>query len=180
MKKDVDLGELGWLHINQNIWTGKFSFDLNGTPFKKVSKESYVIDFDDKTIKLYLSGNSFKGRYITIDSKIIEISKPIPWYTYILIAIPIILSIILGSISGLKNNGFYILHIGGNYTSVLMAGVIGGISGAIYFGLGAITAYITTLPIKKLYIKLLLALVVTIITIGVLIGFGYLFKGYFK
>ena len=159
MKKIIDIEELGKVEVNQNWFTGRFSFVVNNKELFKRNKTTYVLKQDDEELLFFLNGNSFKGFYLTYGGKQYKLTEPIEWYFIILTMIPFLMTMTLGSLTPLAEAGFY--YVGG---------AVGGLISGAFTGFAL---YFCTITQKK-WIKLLICLGAIILTFLVCLGVGNL------
>ena len=159
MKKIFDIEEIGRLEINQNWFTGRFKVKINDKPMVKYSKNLYVLEENDNRVSLYLDGNVFKGFGFTLNHQFYEITKPLPWYIYVLALLPFIFTMVVGNISAVAEAGFY--YVGGALGGAI-SGLFSGL--ALYF-----CGYLS-----KWWVRILVCLGCFIITFVLCFGIGNL------
>ena len=158
MTKNYTTPEGEKLVILYDIFTGKTKGSVNGKPFINVSKKTFKVQIDDvREEYIYFAGNVFKGLGLDYKGKMYYISDPIPWYGYILFAVPIIMALTLGNMPSLVDAGYYFI-----------GGAVGGAIGGLF---SALVLY-TQAFAKKWYFKILLSLALIAITLLILWGLG--------
>ena len=164
MKKTFDIENIGKVEVIHNFFLGTYQIYLGDKEFKRLSKTSYVLETtgDDlfekpKTITAIISGNFVSGSYLLINNKSYELLKKVPWYSFILSAIPLILSVVLGNMRSLAEAGFY--YVGG--------AIGGGISGLFL----VLIIYANGIA-QKWYYRLLFSLLLILAAFFICLGIG--------
>ena len=161
MHKELEIENYGKLTINKNEFLGTIDIKLNGDSFNKVNKKLYKYRYNDEEIKAEIIGNGFSGSKVKVLGNVIELTTPVTWYGFIISIIPLIFSLVLGNMQPVAKSGFYVL--GGGF---------GGALGGLALALGLYLDTLTSLNKAK---KLLFILISSVVTIGLLIGFGFMF-----
>ena len=152
--KIYNIENIGIVKVTNNAFTG-IKFYLDDHPLTKTSKNRFETLKNNETIKIQTYGNIFQGQYFKvndIEGKY-QITDKIAWYCYIFVFIPIIISLVLGNIPALAENGIYI---------------VGGFIGGLFTGISLV---ISTLDINK-FLKIILLILMPVITFLVLFGIG--------
>lgn len=157
MKKIINVENLGAVEANQNIVTGRFDFSIDGKKFVRESKKKYVLSEGEKQIVFDFDGNIFTGFVFSYNGQRYKITNAIPWYVYILTAIPFIMTMVLGNLQTLYDEGFY--YVGG--------AVGGSISGAAW----ALGIYVSAYC-EKLWVRLLICIIAIALTFGICFAVG--------
>ena len=161
MHKEIEIENYGKLTVNKNEFLGTIDIKLNGESFYKVNKKLYKCHYNDEDINAEIIGNSFSGSKIKVLGNVIELTAPITWYGIVISIIPLIFSLVLGNMASVAKSGFYVL-----------GGAFGGAIGGLALALGI---YLDTLISLNKSKKILFILISSIVAIGLLIGFGFMF-----
>ena len=159
MKKEFEIEGIGKVQVTHNWFTGSFSFKINDQKMKKMSRLTYVLGSGDDKITLYRVGNGFKGFGFILNKVYYSLTKPAPKYVYILAAIPLPMTLVLGNIQALVSAGFY--YVGGALGGAI-AGLFTGL--IIYFGIADL----------KQWIKILICILCIVATFFTCFGIGNL------
>ena len=164
MKWTFDIEGLGKVEVINNFFLGTYKIYLDDKEFKKLSKTAYELELtgDDvfteaKTICANIYGSFLSGSYLRIEGKTYNLLTKVPWYAYILSAIPLILSVVLGNMRSLAEAGFY--YVGG--------AIGGGISGLFL----ALIIYANGIA-QKWYYRLLFSLLLIAAAFFICLGIG--------
>ena len=157
MKKTFIVNENKTLEVKQNMFTGLFTFSLGDHKFVRVDRQRFVLNKENEKNEIVVSGNFYHGFRFTFNGEEYILSTRLEWYVIILGFVPLILSIVLGSVRELAEAGFY--YVGG---------AIGGAIGGAFTGL---SIYLAGYLYKR-WQRLLLALMAIILSFGLCFMIG--------
>ena len=159
MKKIIEIENGGIVEVNQNAFTGGFSFNYNGNPMTKLSKKDYVYNggSEKDNFAITLEGNIFKGMSFTVNYKVYQVTEPVQWYIFALAILPFIITMVLGNMPSLAKSGFY--YVGG---------LIGGAISGLFSGLAIYLSSYTS----KLWVRILICLACLAVTFGICLAVG--------
>ena len=144
MRKTYAVDGLGEVKVVKGEFTGLFNIWLNGEKLQRFAKYSFKYEGEDGEAKfIVIRGSVFKGYTVVIEDTVYPFSTALPWYCYVLSAIPLFMALTIGNMRILADNGFY--FVGG-----ALGGLIGGAFTGLSFGL--------TCMLEKWYFKVLAAL----------------------
>ena len=144
MKKTYQIDGLGEVEVVRHEFSGSFSVWLNGSKLQRFAKYSFKYEGENGESRFVLiRGSVFQGYKVVIEETPHPFSTPLPWYCYVLSALPLFLSVTLGNMRLLADYGFY-----------FVGGAIGGLIGGAFTGL----SFGLTCMLEKWYFKVLAAL----------------------
>lgn len=158
MKKELIIENLGKVLVKQNAFMGNFKLFINEKPIQKIGKTVFSVGNDNPN-RIYVSGNIIKGYILIFEKSVYKITAPLPWYVYALGIVPFVMTMVLGNIAFLAEQGFY--YVGG--------AIGGGISGAF----SALTFFLCGYN-NKWWQRLLICFSAICITFGICFGIGNL------
>lgn len=159
MKKTFIISENKSLTAKQNMFTGLFTFSLNGKQFSRVDRRTFVLGNEKEKDEIVVSGNFYNGFSFTLNNEKYVLSTRLEWYVIVLGFIPLSLSAILGNVPELAEAGFY--YVGG---------AIGGAIGGAFTGL---SIYLAGYLMKR-WQRLLLVLIAIILSFALCFMIGYI------
>ena len=145
--------------VNYHTFSGKIDITYNGAYAEKVYKRCYRALYQGEVREFYVTGSYFSGLCVRYGKEPFPILEPLPWYSYILACLPLIMTMFLGNIHELAQRGFY--YVGGF--------IGGGLSGLLG---GLVLVLFRSFP--KLWQRLLMFFVIMIATFLLCVGIGYL------
>ena len=124
--KRIEAENIGDIDVFYNTVSGRFKFKIGDLVSTRISKSSYKIINPQKHEELYISieGSFLKGYQTLINQKYYVLLDPIPWYTFAIMWIPFVVSIICSFVLPI----FDYPYVGG-----LIGGVIAGLYTALSF-----------------------------------------------
>ena len=93
MKEIIRHPVYGEIVYEESFWLGKKSITVNGIPAQSVSKNVFVIDGKNATVK----GNYLTGVTLNIESETIALTPKAKWYETVLAVIPIVFMLTWGN-----------------------------------------------------------------------------------
>ena len=158
MKRNINVEGIGIINVIRNEFTGQWNFELDGRQFIKETRTTFILRNDGSDdIVIRINGNIFSGVKLDINKNQFVLSKPIAWYYYILVFIPLIFALAIGNTNPFAKSGIY-----------FVGGAIGGGIGGFFT---ALALYASAMELKW-YLKLLLVLFICLVAIGILFGIG--------
>ena len=159
MKKEISHPVYGQIVYEENIWTGKKTVCVNGTPLRQLMKNTYTLPWGATEVPVITKGGFMGGVVLQIESEEIRIFQKPTWYDWALCLLPFLLIVIWG-------NSVQLCSI----VPVVGGALGGGLGGA---GLGLAMALTREKPLLR---KIVIALLVTAGTfaVGAALGFAVL------
>ena len=152
MKKTFSHSKYGNITYNETFWLGKKSISVKGRQLNKIDKVTFSgkLNGPEEDVYVTVKGNILKGVKLNIDNEEIEIYPKLKPYEIIMALIPFILILIWGNSNALCSLG----------------GAISGLFSALMV--------VFLRKVDKLYLKIAICVVITLITflICFLIGLG--------
>ena len=131
----------------ESFWLGKKSITVNGIPAQSVSKNVFVIDGKNTTVK----GNYLTGVTLNIESETIALTPKAKWYETVLAVIPIV----------------FLLTWGNSVELCAIFPVVGGAIGGALGAVGGCASMILMKKQKNPLLKVLIGVGVAVATIFV-------------
>ena len=126
MKESIQHPVYGQIVYEESFWTGKKSITVNGVNAPVVTKNKFMIDGKNATVK----GNYLTGVTLNIESETIALTPKAKWYETVLAVIPIVFMLTWGN-------------------SVELCAIFPVVGGAIGGGLGAVGGCASMILMKK-------------------------------
>ena len=159
MQKVYQIEGLGEVKVVKNEFSGLFSIYLNGEKLERFARISFRYMEEGEAKFILVRGSVIKGYNIVIDEKPYRFSDPLPWYCYVLCAIPLLLPLTIGNMPILAEHGFY-----------FVGGALGGAIGGLFTGL---SLGLMCMP-EKWYLKVLYGMLAIAISFLACWGIGNL------
>ena len=134
------------VEFHQNIWTGKKSISVNGTPCQKLSKKEFIYNENGTAKTIQVKGNDFSGISLCMEGGEFRVTEPVKWYEYILAFTMFIIVMVMGNSPKIAEH------------FVVVGGAIGG---GIAGGGAVLTLYLLK-SVKNVWLKILIALGLTV------------------
>ena len=157
MKKTYIIEGLGKVEVNHSFWSGRFMVYVDNDATYRLTKRCFTLGEGDNKKKIYIYGNMFSGLTLGYGANRYVITKPLPWFYYVLCFFPFAMTMVLGSLGVLAEMGFY--YVGG----AIGGGISGGLSAASLF---------TVAYLPKWWMRVLVALAFIAVTFGICLGIG--------
>lgn len=147
MKKSMIHPTYGQIDYEENVWSGKKSISINGTPLQKISKKEYLLSAGGKAVSVTMRGSAMTGASLSIQNDEIQIVSKPSVLDWILSVFPFLMILVWG-------NSFQLCSI---------VPVVGGAIGGALGGFGMV---LTVLAIreKNIAIKFLISILATLAT----------------
>lgn len=156
MTKDYVIDDNQKLTVSYSPLSGKFTFELNGVKSEKIDKRHYEIKDGENVRQFAITGSNMAGINFNYDGKVYPVTDKSPFYVFLLGAVPLLLTLVLGSIRALAEAGFY-----------FVGGAIGGAIGGLFSALAIMLSLVAPKPWQKILICLGCILVSFAICFGI-------------
>lgn len=156
MENNVFIDGVGNMVVKISAFTGKVTVLVNGEKLKKVEKNRYYLEINNKQIDVRVFANYFKGVYAIVNGQEYFIDHGASWYEYVLAFFPLVFDMIWGNVTIL----------------CAIFPVVGGLIGGAISGLFAILNCYLMRQVKKPLAKVLIGIAVDIVTILILFLVG--------
>lgn len=147
MKESIQHPVYGQIVYEESFWTGKKSITVNGVSAPVVSKNKFMIDGKEATLK----GNFTGGVSMSIEGETIQLTPKSKWYESALAVIPLV----------------FLLTWGNSVELCAIFPVVGGALGGLLGALGGIMSHNYMRRQKNPLLKVLIGLVAAAATIFV-------------
>lgn len=151
MKQIIQNEHYGEIIYDENFWTGKKSLSVNGEQLEKVSKKEFIMSNGNL---VPLTGSFLMGATISINGEKIRVVPAIKWYEIVLCIIPLILNIVWG-------NSVELCKI---------IPIVGGAIGGAINGAFAVIMLAVLKSIKPIWLKILVAIAMMILSFAICFG----------
>lgn len=146
--KDARLGEKEILY-RENIWTGKREIFVNGEPCRKVSRMHYTYLDGEREQSIDVKGNSLSGVKLHIGNEAFTVVSAPKWYEWVLALAALVFILIWGNIPATVN----------------MFVVAGGALGGLISGIFMVSSMVAMRQIRQVWLKILIGLAFSGLTI---------------
>ena len=160
MRKTYMIEGFGEVKVVRGEFTGLFNVWLNGEKLQRFAKYSFrYLGENGEARFILIRGSVFKGYTVVIEDIAYPFSDALPWYCYVLSAIPLLLPLTIGNMPILAEHGFY-----------FVGGALGGAIGGLFTGL---SLGLMCMP-EKWYLKVLYGMLAIAISFLACWGIGNL------
>lgn len=158
MKSVIEHPKYGKIEYVENFWNGKKELIVSGVYLRPRGKTVFVGEFDELDKDFEVIGNYAAGATLKVDGEKFELVPKTKAYEYFIYFLPLILVLIWGNVPDL----------------VKIFPVVGGLIGGAISGGFSMAALIYGKGAKNILVKLLIALITTVIVFVIcgLIGFA--------
>ncbi len=154
MNKVVKSDKYGEITYNENFWIGRKNVSINGTPLKKIDKNTFETADSQRVV---VKGNYLYGVKLLFGADSVQIMPTVKWYEIVLALLPLVFDLVWGN-------------------SVTLCGIIpivGGAIGGLISGLMAAVSLLLMRMFDSPWVKIGIGLAMLAATFGICAAIGY-------
>lgn len=142
MKSVINDNTYGEIVYEESFWLGRKSITVNGTPLKKLAKNTYSLGDEQPQQLVRVRGGYLMGVKLAFPGKVIQATPAITWYETVLSVLIFVFILIWGNVPAL----------------CLIIPVVGGAIGGLISALFAIVNALIIKSLKPVWLKIVVSL----------------------